>query len=46
MTDGDWRCLKPAWEAWLDPANFDDAGRQRRPLGELTAPCRVASDPG
>jgi RimJ/RimL family protein N-acetyltransferase len=46
MTDGDWRCLKPAWEAWLDPANFDDAGRQRRRLGELTAPCRVASDPG
>jgi RimJ/RimL family protein N-acetyltransferase len=46
MTDGDWTCLKPAWEAWLSPSNFDRAGRQRRPLGELTAPCRVASDPG
>ena len=45
MTDGDWRCLAPAWEAWLDPANFDAGGRQRRPLGALTAPCRVASDP-
>ena len=33
MTDGDWRCLKPAWEAWLDPANFDADGRQRQALG-------------
>ena len=32
MTDGDWPCLKPAWEAWLDPANFDADGRQRRRL--------------
>ncbi len=46
MTDGDWDCLKPAWEAWLGPANFDDEGRQRRALGALTGPCRVASDPG
>ena len=45
MTDGDWRCLKPAWEAWLAPGNFDEEGRQRRALGALTAPCRVASDP-
>ena len=45
MTDGDWTCLKPAWEAWLDTGNFDEAGRQRRGLGELTAACRVASDP-
>jgi RimJ/RimL family protein N-acetyltransferase len=45
MTDGDWACLKPAWVAWLDPGNFDDAGRQRRRLGDLTGPCRVASDP-
>lgn len=46
MTDGDWACLRPAWEAWLDPGNFDAGGRQRRALGALTAPCRVASDPG
>ena len=46
MTDDDWTGLKPAWEAWLDPANFDADGRQRRRLGELTAPWRVASDPG
>ena len=46
MTDGDWKRLKPAWKAWLAPGNFDEAGRQRRRLGELTAPHRVASDPG
>ena len=45
MTDGDWRCLKPAWEAWLDPGNFDEEGRERVSLRELTTPCRVASDP-
>jgi RimJ/RimL family protein N-acetyltransferase len=46
MTDGDWAGLQAAWQAWLDPGNFDGEGRQRRALGELTAPCRVASDPG
>jgi RimJ/RimL family protein N-acetyltransferase len=45
MTDGDWGCLKPAWEAWLSPGNFDAEGRQRQRLGDLTGPCRVASDP-
>lgn len=45
MTDGDWRCLRPAWERWLDPANFDADGRQKLSLSALTAPCRVASDP-
>jgi RimJ/RimL family protein N-acetyltransferase len=45
MTDGDWRCLQPAWEAWLAPENFDAAGQQRVALRDLTTPCRVASDP-
>jgi RimJ/RimL family protein N-acetyltransferase len=45
MTDGDWPCLKPAWEAWLDPTNFDAEGRQKLSLRDLTTPCRVASDP-
>ncbi|MFT3973660.1 MAG: GNAT family protein [Amaricoccus sp.] len=45
MTDGDWRCLRPAWATWLDTANFDADGRQRQRLGDLTAPCRVTSDP-
>lgn len=46
MTDGDWACLRPAWEAWLDPGNFDADGRQRRALGSLTGPCRVAGGSG
>ena len=46
MTDGDWDCLRPAWQGWLDPGNFDAEGRQRRALGELTAGCRAAADPG
>ena len=36
MTDDDWRALRPAYDAWLDPANFDDDGRQRRRLSDLT----------
>jgi hypothetical protein len=29
--------VKGAYLTWLDPANFDGTGRQRRPLRELTA---------
>jgi RimJ/RimL family protein N-acetyltransferase len=35
MTDDDWKVAKPAFEAWLDPANFDADGRQMRRLEEL-----------
>lgn len=45
MTDGDWRCLRPAWERWLDPKNFDAEGRQIELLGTLTGPCLVTRDP-
>lgn len=45
ITDGDWRCLEPAWHSWLHPSNFDADGRQKRSLAMLTAPCRAASDP-
>lgn len=45
MTDGDWTRLRPAFATWLDPANFDAEGRQQTRLGDLTGPCRVASDP-
>jgi len=45
MTDGDWGCLRLAWESWLAPANFDGDGRQRQDLGSLTKPCLVSSDP-
>jgi RimJ/RimL family protein N-acetyltransferase len=34
----DWPALRPAFQAWLDPGNFDSDGRQRRRLSELTAP--------
>lgn len=43
--DADWPGLKTAFEAWLDPRNFDAACRQRERLGDLTALVRVASDP-
>ncbi len=36
MTDGDWAKLKPAYESWLAPGNFDDSGRQRVRLSDLT----------
>ena len=32
MIDKDWPALRAAYERWLDPANFDAAGRQRSPL--------------
>ncbi len=35
ITDRDWPALKRAYEAWLDPANFDAAGRQKARLSEL-----------
>ena len=34
MTDGDWLHLRPCYEAWLSPDNFDTRGRQRRRLEE------------
>jgi RimJ/RimL family protein N-acetyltransferase len=32
MLDRDWQVLKPLYEAWLDPANFDEHGQQRMSL--------------
>jgi RimJ/RimL family protein N-acetyltransferase len=32
ITDTEWRSIRPAFEAWLDPANHDEAGVQRAPL--------------
>lgn len=36
MLDHEWPARKRAFEAWLEPENFDDSGRQRRSLAELT----------
>jgi RimJ/RimL family protein N-acetyltransferase len=35
IIDGEWPALKRAFEQWLDPANFDAAGRQHRRLSHL-----------
>jgi RimJ/RimL family protein N-acetyltransferase len=32
ITDAEWPQVRAGWEAWLDPANFDAAGRQRQRL--------------
>jgi RimJ/RimL family protein N-acetyltransferase len=32
VTDAEWPAVRAAHEAWLDPANFDESGRQRRRL--------------
>ena len=35
ITDGEWPVVSAAFTAWLDPANIDDDGRQRRSLADL-----------
>ena len=35
MIDKEWPALARAYEAWLDPSNFDDEGHQKRRLEEL-----------
>lgn len=38
IIDTEWPVLRSAYERWLDPANFDAAGRQRVGLSALTGP--------
>lgn len=45
VIDGDWPGLRAAFGQWLDPANFDAQGRQRRRLTDLTRPLVAAPDP-
>ncbi len=35
IIDSEWPALRRAFEAWLDPANFDADGNQRKRLSEL-----------
>ena len=35
MLDNEWPEIKAGFEAWLDPANFDDDGHQKRALQEM-----------
>ena len=41
--DSEWPALDRAFRRWLDPSNFDAAGKQRVALSELTAPILVRS---
>jgi hypothetical protein len=40
--DKEWPALKAAFDQWLAPENFDDAGQQRLRLSELTSPVLVS----
>jgi RimJ/RimL family protein N-acetyltransferase len=42
MLDGEWPALKRAYEAWLDPANFDAIGAQKQSLSALIKRERAA----
>lgn len=42
MLDSEWPARKAAFEAFLDPANFDAAGRQKTPLSTLNGQRRAA----
>jgi RimJ/RimL family protein N-acetyltransferase len=35
ITDDEWPAVRTGFQAWLDPGNLDETGRQRRTLGEL-----------
>lgn len=35
MLDSEWPARKAAFEAWLDPANFDESGRQKQTLRDF-----------
>jgi RimJ/RimL family protein N-acetyltransferase len=37
MTDQEWPKIRAAFEAWLSPSNFDEAGRQKRRLEDIRA---------
>jgi hypothetical protein len=37
LLDGEWPAVRAAFEAWLDPANFDAEGRQRSALNAASA---------
>lgn len=41
MIDGEWPALRRAYQAWLEPSNFDAAGNQKRRLEDLRRELRV-----
>lgn len=36
ITDDEWPAIRAAMQAWLDPSNFNEAGRQKTSLSDLT----------
>lgn len=40
ILDSEWPVLKGAYETWLSPDNFDEAGQQRQPLAALISAAR------
>lgn len=42
IIDGEWPALRRAYQQWLNPENFDAAGKQRRKLTDLIAEARGA----
>ncbi|MGP3699352.1 GNAT family N-acetyltransferase [Rhodobacter sp. NSM] len=45
VIDKEWPALREAFELWLAPRNFDDFGRQRERLSDLTGLVRGGTDP-
>lgn len=43
VIDEEWPALKEAYQAWLNPANHDAQGRQKRRLSELIAETKSAA---
>lgn len=41
ITDKEWPAIHAAYQRWLDPANFDEAGQQRTSLSALMATNRA-----
>ena len=45
VIDKDWPMLQNAYETWLRKNNFDQEGRQKKPLSALTLPLLFCRDP-
>ncbi len=43
--DKEWDAMRAAYEAWLNPTNFDDTDKQRESLSDLTRLVRAQDDP-
>ena len=46
ITDEEWPAIRSAFQRWLDPQNFDDAGMQRQNLRDLITATRALLQQG